>query len=91
MPSLSTSITGVAFPSVVAAVVGVFVVVVAVVVVVVSLLLVLGRIGPAVFCRVTLLIATGTMHLPAFTIVMKIALVALWEISKVLLRGTWSG
>ena len=62
----------------------------AAVVVVFSLLLVLGRIGPAIFHRVTLSIATGTMHLPAFAIMMETALVALWEIPGILHRGTRS-
>ena len=62
MPSLSTSIAGVAWSLIVVAVVGVSVFVV--VAVVVSLLLVLGRIGPAIIFRVTLAIATSALHSP---------------------------
>ena len=89
MPSLSTSIAGRAWSCIVAAVVGVAVVV-AVGAVVVSLLLVLGRIGPAIFCYVTLEIAPSAVHLPAFAIMMGTALVTHWEISGILPRSAWS-
>ena len=90
MPSLSTSIAGVDRSCIVAVVVSVVVVVVVVVTVVVSLLLILGRIGPAIFICVTLSIATGAMHLSAFSIMMETALVALWKSSRILPRSTWS-
>ena len=88
MPSPSTSIAGVARSCIVAASVGV--VVVAVIVVVVSLLLVLRRVGPAIPCHVSLPIATGALHLSAFSIVMETALVALRKITGIRSRSTWS-
>ena len=87
-PVFFTSIEGVARSCIVATIVGV--VVVAVIVLVVSLLLVLRRVGHAVLRRVPLPIATGGLHLSAFSIVMETALVALRKITGIRPRSTWS-
>ena len=82
MPSPPTPIAGVARPCIVAA--GGDVVVVAIVVVVaVSLLLVLGRVSPAVLRRVSPSITTGALKLLAFSIVVETALVALGKITRI--------
>ena len=81
MPSPPTPIAGVARPCIVAA--GGDVVVVAIVVVAVSLLLVLGRVGPAVLRRVSPSVTTGALQLLAFSIVMETTLVALGKITGI--------
>ena len=81
MPSPPTPIASVARPCIVAT--DGDVVVVAIVVVAVSLLLVLGRVGPAVLRRVSPSVTTGALQLLAFSIVMETALVALGKITGI--------
>ena len=81
MPRPSTSEAGVARPCIIAA--GIGVVIIAMVVVVVSLILVLGRISPAVPCSVSPSIATGALKILAFSIMMETALIALGKITGI--------
>ena len=81
MPGPPTPIAGVARPFIVAA--SSDVVVAIVVVVAVSLLLVLGRVGPAVPRRVSPSITTGALQLLAFSMVMESALIALGRITGI--------
>ena len=81
MPRPSTPIAGVARPCIVAA--GDDVVVVAMVVNVVSLILVMGRVSPAVPCSVSPSIATGALKIPAFSVMMETALIAFGKITEI--------
>ena len=81
MPRPPTPEAGVARPCIIAA--GIGVVVVAMVVVVVSLILVLGRVSPAVPCSVSPSIATGALKILAFSIMMETALIALGKITGI--------
>ena len=81
MPRPSTPIAGVARSCIAAA--GDDVVVVAMVVIVVSLILVLGRVSPAVPCSVSPSIATGALKILAFSIMMETALIAFGKITGI--------